>query len=446
MSLFGSNLRYERWRWQIFGITWLAYAGFYLTRKSFSVAKIELGNQDVTGWTKADMAWVDFGYLVAYAAGQFFWGVAGDRAGTRKVILIGMFASVMTAAAMGASTLIVVIGILACIQGICQSSGWAPLAKNLGSFFSLRERGCVIGFWCTSYALGGFLASALAGWAADSFGWRYAFWVPAATLLVVWVLFVLLQRNRPEDVGLPPIEQYHSEGTPVLKNEDTPGDDTKASWKIILAVVKNPTMILLAAVYFFLKPTRYLVLFWSPVYVNERLGAGAAESGILGSMFDVAGPAGVLIGGYLSDKVFGSRRMPMSVIGLFLLVPVLYFFQYLPDSRWALGLGFAAIGFLLYIPDSLVSGTAAIDFGTKKGASTAAGLINGFGSIGAVVGGTLPGWMESLLGDNADTWSLIFRGLAVSILIAGVLLLPKWNAMPPTAHREKEGSTDEQSA
>ena len=26
------NPRYERWRWQIFGITWLAYAGFYLTR------------------------------------------------------------------------------------------------------------------------------------------------------------------------------------------------------------------------------------------------------------------------------------------------------------------------------------------------------------------------------------------------------------------------------
>ncbi|MEW6158497.1 MAG: MFS transporter, partial [Verrucomicrobiota bacterium] len=34
---------YARWRWQIFAVTWLAYAGFYLTRKSFSVAKIEIG-------------------------------------------------------------------------------------------------------------------------------------------------------------------------------------------------------------------------------------------------------------------------------------------------------------------------------------------------------------------------------------------------------------------
>ena len=34
------NTAYTRWRWQIFTITWLAYVGFYLTRKSFSVAKI----------------------------------------------------------------------------------------------------------------------------------------------------------------------------------------------------------------------------------------------------------------------------------------------------------------------------------------------------------------------------------------------------------------------
>jgi sugar phosphate permease len=32
--------RYERWRWTTFGIRWLFYASFYLTRQSFSVAKV----------------------------------------------------------------------------------------------------------------------------------------------------------------------------------------------------------------------------------------------------------------------------------------------------------------------------------------------------------------------------------------------------------------------
>ena len=51
MRLFGNNPRYERWRWQIPTITWLAYTGFYLTRKSFAVAKVEIGEGTPIGLT-----------------------------------------------------------------------------------------------------------------------------------------------------------------------------------------------------------------------------------------------------------------------------------------------------------------------------------------------------------------------------------------------------------
>ena len=576
----GYDLRYERYRWQIFFITWLAYAGFYLTRKSFAVAKIELAKPEVMGISTAEMAWIDGSYLVTYAMGQFLWGICGDRFGTRPVILTGMLASVVTAAAMGASSLVVLLGVLLCLQGVCQSTGWAPLTKNIGNFFSQGERGRVMGFWCTNYALGGVMASALAGWsiewvgqqrlleyqpdkhpsyeavvkvtasqgrdkqtaltiygflqmaettrlpvaeAAGKFdarlkdeqtssavraaalsalyaledprfdaalkfasaskdnvliqaakllddkiqkektpqnrlrqdqnqtwedqkkvlatieqtargsiegmlGWRHAFWVPAAVLLGIWGLFLVLQRNRPEDVGLPPIEEYHGEQEAVLDERETSDEQPEGSWTVFREVLTNRMVLLLAAVYFFLKPTRYLVLFWSPFYINERLGTGAASSGILGSMFDLAGPISVLFGGYMSDKVFGSRRMPMSVLSLIGTSVLLFFFPYLPDTKLSLGLGFFGIGFLLYIPDSLVSATAAIDFGTKKGASTATGMINGFGSIGAIAGGTMRGWVED--------FHVIFVILSVSTMIAACLLLPKWNALPATVDRD----------
>ncbi len=48
-KLIGNDPKYERWRWQIFSITWLAYAGFYLTRKAFSIAKNELKRPEVLG-------------------------------------------------------------------------------------------------------------------------------------------------------------------------------------------------------------------------------------------------------------------------------------------------------------------------------------------------------------------------------------------------------------
>ena len=223
------NPRYERWRWTIFAVTWLAYAGFYLTRKAFSVAKNELKKPEVLGLTKLQMSNMDGAYSAAYAAGQFFWGTLGDRYGTRKVVLFGMGASIVTAALMGVLTTAAWLGILFALQGAWQASGWAPLGKNMGEFFSQRERGSVMGFWCTNYALGGFVASVLAGYSAQKLGWRYACFVPAGVLFVIWVLFLLFQRNRPEDVGLPPIEQYHGEPEAVLDPSETPAMEPEGS-------------------------------------------------------------------------------------------------------------------------------------------------------------------------------------------------------------------------
>jgi sugar phosphate permease len=142
-------------------------------------------------------------------------------------------------------------------------------------------------------------------------------------------------------------------------------------------------------------------------------------------MFDIAGPVSVILGGYLSDKVFGTRRIPLCVIALVLVSGVTFFFDDLPATRLALGLGFFAIGFLLYIPDSLVSAAAAVDFGTRAGASTASGIINGCGSVGAIIGGTMPGWIG-----GGNPWGTIFPILAGALLLAGILLLPRWNALP----------------
>jgi OPA family sugar phosphate sensor protein UhpC-like MFS transporter len=427
------NPRYERWRWTIFSVTWLAYAGFYLTRKAFSVAKNELKKPEVLGLTKVQMSEMDAAYSAAYAVGQFFWGTLGDRYGTRKVVLFGMMASVVTAALMGSLRTALWMGVLFTLQGLWQASGWAPLGKNMGEFFSQRERGSVMGFWCTNYALGGFIASIVAGYAATSFGWRYAFFVPAALLAVIWTLFLLFQRDRPEDLGLPPIEQYHGEQETVINVNEQPAQEKGGTWQIVLSVLRNRMVWFLGGVYFLIKPTRYLLLFWSPVYIAERLGTDTLQSGWLSGMFDLAGPLGTLVGGVMSDRIFGSKRMPVSVLALFCLASLMLVFPFIPLSRMGMGVGMFAMGFLIYIPDSLISGTASIDFGTKKGASTANGVVNGMGSIGQMLGVLLPGSVETILGKGHNIWPGIFVGLGISLAIAGLMLAPLWNRLPPKA-------------
>lgn len=52
-------------------------------------------------------------------------------------------------------------------------------------------------------------------------------------------------------------------------------------------------------------------------------------------------------------------------------------------------------GFMLYGPDSLISGVGAIDR-SKRGALTAAGIINGTGSIGPIFQEEIIGWLYKI--------------------------------------------------
>ncbi|MEN8251531.1 MAG: MFS transporter [Bacteroidota bacterium] len=433
---FKKDPKYELWRYKIFGITWLAYAGFYLTRASFSIAKIGIIDDPDLNLSIEQIGIIDGLYLIGYAVGMFVWGMLGDKFGTRKIVLGGLTASILAGFAMGVSSIMLAFGVFSIIQGLSQSTGWAPLTKNISNWFSLKERGVVMGWWATNYTIGGLVGAPLAGLAVAYFlDWRYAFFVPALVLLIVLILFYLIQKNKPQDVGLPTIEKYHKEAAPKFLDGNGNEESDEGSWKMIWGVIRTPMVLLLGGMYFFIKPTRYAILFWGPLYISETLGTGVAESAFINGGFFLAGPLSVLAGGYASDKLFQSRRMPYSAISMMFLAVLLFFFDDIAvvfnSSMVSAGLLFL-LGFFLYGPDSLVSGSAAIDFGTRKGASTASGIINGMGSVGAIIGGTVPGFFKSTWG-----WNGVFMLLAASIFIAGLLMMSKWNALPETVENNK---------
>ena len=423
------DARYKHWRWRIFFITWLTYAGFYLTRKSFSVAKIGMEKDPSIQMDPAMMGALDASYLTAYAIGQFVWGMSADRLGTRKVVLGGLLTSVVAGVALGFSSASLMFGGLLFVQGLAQSTGWAPLTKNVSFWFPQKQRGVIYGFWSTNYAVGGLIASPIAGYIAVHFGhWRYAFFGPAIILLGVWLLFLVMQRNQPEDVGLPPVdgeEDAYSEANTASDDSEIKPSSRQASLKVL----KNTQVLIMAASYFFLKPTRYAIIFWGPYMVNKKLGTNELDSAITSAIFDGAGVLGALTAGIVSDKLFNSRRMPVCVVLLAILAVILFMFDTFTStgSHLAMGILLFAIGFFIYGPDSILAGVAAVDFGTSKGAGTSAGFINGCGSVGAILGGSLPGVIYAQYG-----WSTLFNILGVSVLMATILLAFRWNAVPAT--------------
>jgi OPA family sugar phosphate sensor protein UhpC-like MFS transporter len=429
------NAGYDRQRLIIFLITYLSYVGFYFTRKAFPVAKIGILSDPDISVSKEALGIIDGGYGIAYALGQFFWGICADRYGSRKVVMAGMLASVAVSIAMGLSSATILFGFLLFLQGFFQATGWAPLIKNVSNWFAVKERGRVFGLWSSNYAIGGMIASAFIGYVVLRSNWRFAFFSASAALLFIWVLFLLFQKDRPEEAGFssPKPDCGELPATPVMgvKQERVPppGAQSVKMLANIANAVKNPVILRLCLVYFLLKPLRYTLLFWGPLLVFEKLKTNVGVSAGISSLFEVAGVVGVYAAGAASDKLFGARRIPPIIIGFLILVPILFFFDPVTQSGSVVLLCtmLGAIGFLIFGPDSLISGVSAVDFGDKEGAS-AVGVINGFGSVGQVLGLSLPGIVSSLYG-----WDVLFKGFALCILSAALLLTPMWNARPGKA-------------
>jgi OPA family sugar phosphate sensor protein UhpC-like MFS transporter len=79
----------------------------------------------------------------------------------------------------------------------------------------------------------------------------------------------------------------------------------------------------------------------------------------------------------------------------------------------------AAIGFLLFGPDALVSSLAAQDLGGTEAAGTAAGVINGVGSLGALLQGLVTARIAERWG-----WAMLFRVFVWLALGCALLLVP----------------------
>ncbi len=114
----------------------------------------------------------------------------------------------------------------------------------------------------------------------------------------------------------------------------------------------------------------------------------------MSTVFDVAGFAGVLFAGYASDRLFKGKRALLSAVMLSLMA-LAFILMYAKGATdlmfFTISMGLA--GFMLYGPDSLISGVGAIDVGSKKGALVAAGIINGTGSIGPIFQEEIIGWL-----------------------------------------------------
>jgi phosphoglycerate transporter family protein len=405
---------YRYWRVRVMYAMTTGYALYYFVRKNISMAAKSI--TDEFHFSNTQWGVVLSVATIVYALSKFLSGVVGDRANPRWLMAGGLLLSALVNLVFGWSAGLGSFVTLWALNNLFQGAGSPPCFRLLTHWFSPREIGRAWGVWNASHQIGGALIAVWAGWLVTHYGWRAAFWAPAA--ICVLGSFWLFNRltDSPEAMGLPPVEVYKEGAAPAARaRHDAP------FWGIFREhILANPWVWVVSFANFFVYIVRIGVLDWAPKYLVEAKGFTLKDAGFALSAFELAGIFGAYAAGWISDKL-GGRRGPVSVWFMLLLIASVGILFFVPaGQRFAMAVVFTAMGFFVYGPQMLIA-VAAADFATKVASSSAVGLTGLLGYLGATLCGVGTGVIADHYGWNGVLW---FYG--ASAVIGCGLLATTW--------------------
>ncbi len=413
---------HRSWRAKVFASTWLSYIGFYFCRKPFSAAKGAIGLE--SGWSATTLGNIWGAYLMAYAIGQFVAAGMSTRLGPRKNVLLGMALSIAVTIALGVTLSVPVMMGLVVVNGLAQATGWSGNVGTMAGWFHKHERGRVMGAWSNCFTVGALTSGWVMAWvlgmrgAGERAPWRLCFFVGAGVGSLLWAQFYFLQRDKPEDVGLPPIDDPVAEPSKEAQAASSSGSFiglSRGAWTNLLLV---------AGFYFFAKFIRYGMWSWAAYFLQQNYGLTGARANVYATAFDVMGIPGVFVTGWISDRFFKSRRSGVALLMMLAMTAttaLLVAFGSANVTVFAVLLGL--VGFTLYGPDALLTGAGAIDIGSRRSATFAAATISGFGSLGAVVQElVIARTYDAQHGALGLVFVLLFGSAALASVFCGALL------------------------
>ncbi len=408
----------------------LTYAFLYMGRYNLTAAKNAgalTGEQfgDIFGW----------GAMV-YGLSFFLNGPIADRYGGRITILISSMGSALANLAMGVllltrteETNIVpyFIGLYA-INMYFQSFGAVSIVKVNSAWFHVKERGVFGGIFGVLISLGIYFAFDGLPKVVEGFGLapHWLFFLPAGVLFAAWFVDFGAVRALPSDAGHVDFDT----------GDASSGDDgpQEHPFSVLKRMLSSPIILTIAAIEFCSGFLRNAIMHW---YRDLAKGLSLTDQFVYdnwGMLLCVAGIFGGMFAGVISDRVFQSRRGPVAGVlyGLMLVGCVGVYFGL--NSPLTVGYIVVFMSMCVIGVHGMLSGTASMDFGGKRNAGIAVGLIDGCVYLGTtlqsfMLGRMLPehGTVEATQAENWTVWPLVMAPMA---LIGFMLTLRMWNAKP----------------
>jgi len=402
---------YLHWRSMAFTGSWMLYAGYYLCRENLRTVYLLQGSPFLAG----NRAHLLAAFALAYCLGHLVAGTWADSGQARRVALIGGLISAAATAAMLLVHTSQGLLVLQLVNGFGQGFGFPALARLLAVWFNRQERTSVLAWWSSSYSLGGVMAASLTLWCATtqfflpSWGWRRCLMLPPLLLVVLSLWFYRITCDSPADAGLEPV-----------CTDPAPFRGWNAGWWSVLACRNVRTI---SAMYFFLKMTRYALLFWFPLYLVQTTHAAESRAAAASSLFELFGFVGALYAVHLSTRFFAGRRFPVATLLLFAVGILALLEPVIAQQGWtASAVNITAMGMLVYAVDALMVSVAVLESVPLTHAARSIAVVNGAGSVGQMLAPLLVNWFAHTFG-----WENLFNLFLITSLIASAIVARHWN-------------------
>ena len=422
------------WQWRVIISTMVGYSMYYFVRKNFSFAMPAVGEE--YGITNTSFGIILTLVGLIYGVSKFINGIISDRTNARWHLAIGLGVCLVLNLVFGWSdrlsqlitgnesgpdfvnAMVVIMAILLVLNNIFQGCGFAPCNHLLAHWIPPKELATKTALWNTSHSIGASIVSVICGYIIASTGdWRYCFWLPALIAAAGVIFVIVTLRDTPTSVGLPELEDTRTE---------LDDDDSTEAFKAFLAkkVFRNPIIWMFALTDLFVYIVRFAILDWGPTFLQDRANPLSPQlAGWSIAIFEIAGCAGMLCAGWISDRYFGGKTHRMCAVEMFLVAICLALLYFIQESASAVSvlILLALAGFFLYGPQALL-GVAATKQATKKAASSAVGLIGFVSYLSVIFTGVGLGWFSDNFG-----WDYLYILMAGISVLGGIVMVFLWN-------------------
>ncbi|GFR44243.1 hypothetical protein Agub_g5444 [Astrephomene gubernaculifera] len=411
-----------------FGIV-IGYSSYYLTRNSLTYTAPVMVADPSLHMDITQIGAMTSIFPIAYGMSKFVSGVLGARFSPTVLLAGGLMATAAVNIAFGFGTSLAWFCFFWALNGTLQGVGGPCCARILTTWFASNERGTYWGMWNIAHNLGGFAAPLVAGGFAKAMGWKWGMWAPGVIGIAVGLLVLMACRDKPEDVGHPPVEPV-SEAAAGGHGSSASKPKADIWGSLVKHVLKNPYIWGMALTYFFIYVVRQGVTSWFVFYLIKEKGIeDAAQAAVRVSGLELGGLVGSLVAGRLSDGLIAGAKGKGGNVGKRVTVVMWYTvgiaaallsFQALPASvpaalQWA---NVFMIGFFLYGPQMLIGLCGAELVGPDS-----VGASEGFLGWIAYLGAANAGIPLSIIVKEYG-WNAYFATLVGACALALLLLSP----------------------